>query len=193
MLGHLRGDLARFAEIKGLPRGRALLEGLLFDNGFQAVVLHRIAHGFRRRGIPVLGPFFARLSLFLTGVDVSPAAVIGPGLYVSHGVGLVIGGGVRIGRRAFLLGGINVGAPSQARLDDMPELGDDVFVGAGARILGKVRIGDRVFVGANAVVTRDVPSDSKVVTAAEVKVVTDPARPLPAEDRRRGTTAGTSG
>lgn len=176
MLGHLRGDLARFAEIKGLPRWRALVEGLLFDNGFQAVVLYRVAHGFRRRGIPFFGPFFARLSLFLTGVDIAPAAVIGPGFYLSHGVGLVIGGGVRIGQRAFFLGGVNVGAPSQSRLADMPELGDDVFVGAGARILGRVRIGNRVFVGANAVVTRDVPDDSKVVVAGEVEVYTDPSR-----------------
>lgn len=179
MLGHLRGDLARFAELKRLSTGRALVEGLLLDNGFQAVVLHRIAHGFRRRGIPFFGPFFARLSLFLTGVDISPAAVIGPGLYVSHGVGLVIGGGVRIGRHGFFLGGVNVGAPSQARLEDMPELGDDVFVGAGARILGRVRIGNRVFVGANAVVTCDVPDDSKVIVAAGVEISTNPSRSRP--------------
>lgn len=179
MLGNVRGDLARFAEIKELPRWRALVEGLLFDNGFQAVVLHRIAHAFRSRRIPFFGPFFARLSLFLTGVDIAPAAVIGPGFYLSHGVGLVIGGGVRIGRRAFFLGGVNVGAPSQARLADMPELGDDVFVGAGARILGSVRIGHRTFIGANAVVTCDVPDDSKVVTTGGIEVTTDPSRSSP--------------
>ncbi len=132
MLDTVRRDLARLAEIKGRRPGRALAEGLLFENGFQAVVLHRVAHALRRRGIPFFGPFFARLGLLLTGVDISPAAVIGPGLYVSHGVGLVIGGGVVIGERAFLLGGVNLGAPSQARLDEMPTLGDDVFVGAGA-------------------------------------------------------------
>jgi serine O-acetyltransferase len=174
MLGNVRRDLERLAEIKGQSPGRALVEGLLFENGFQAVVLHRVAHAFRRRGIPFFGPFFARLGLFLTGVDISPAAVIGPGLYVSHGVGLVIGGGVRIGERAFFLGGVNVGAPSQARLDEMPTLGDDVFVGAGARLLGKIAIGDRVFIGANAVVARDVPSDSKVVSTAGIEVTTRP-------------------
>lgn len=177
MLGNVRRDLTRLAEIKGRRPARALVEGLLFENGFQAVVLHRVAHAFRRRGVPFLGPFFARLCLFLTGVDISPAAVIGPGLYVSHGVGLVIGGGVRIGERAFFLGCVNVGAPSQARLDEMPTLGDDVFVGAGARLLGGITIGDRVFIGANAVVTRDVPSDSKVVTTAGVEVTTRPSPP----------------
>lgn len=172
MLANVRRDLARLAEIKGRPRWRALVEGVLFENGFQAVLLYRAAHAFRRRGIPVFGPLLARLSLFLTGVDISPAAAIGPGLYVAHGVGLVVGGGVRMGERAFLLGGVNVGAPSQARLADMPELGDDVFVGAGARVLGRIRIGSRVFIGANAVVTRDVPDDSKVVSAAGVEVTT---------------------
>lgn len=179
MRGGFRGDLARFAEIKGLPRWRALVEGLLFDNGFQAVGLHRVAHAFRRRGIPLLGPAFARLSLFLTGVDISPLAVIGPGLYVAHGVGLVVGGGVRIGERAFLLGNVNLGAPSQARLAEMPELGDDVFVGAGARVLGRVRIGSRVTIGANAVVTRDVPDDCKVVPAGGVEVAPSAGRGVP--------------
>lgn len=178
-LPNLRGDLARFAEIKGLPRWRALVEGLVFDNGFQAVLLYRVAHAFRSRGVPFLGPFFGRLSLFLTGVDIAPGAVIGPGLYVAHGVGLVVGGGVRVGERAFFLGGVNVGAPSQARLGDMPELGDDVFVGAGARVLGKVRVGSRVFIGANAVVTQDVPDDSKVVSEAGVKIVTAGPREVP--------------
>jgi len=174
-----RGDLARFAEIKGLPRWRALVEGLLFDNGYQAVVLHRLAHAFRRRGVPVLGPAFARLALFLTGVDISPSAVIGQGLYVAHGVGLVVGGGVRIGERAFLLGNVNLGAPSQARLAEMPELGDDVFVGAGARVLGRVRIGSRVVIGANAVVTRDVPDDCRVVPAGGVEVAPLAGRAVP--------------
>lgn len=178
-LPNVRRDLAWFAELKDLPRWRALVEGLLLDNGFQAVVLHRVAHAVRRRGVPFLGPFVARLSLFLTGVDIAPAAVIGPGFYVSHGVGLVIGGWVRVGERSVFLGGVNVGAPSRARLEDMPELGDDVYVGAGARVLGGIRVGNRVFIGANAVVTRDVPDDSKVVSEAGVKIVTAGQRKAP--------------
>lgn len=172
MLSNVREDLAHLAEIKGLPRWRALIEGLLFENGFQAVLLHRIAHWFRSRGVPFLGPFFARLALFLTGVDIAPRARLGPGLYVSHGVGLVIGGGVVAGRRCFFLGNVNVGAPSQARLDEMPHLGDEVFVGAGARILGGVRIGDRAFVGANAVVAGDVPDDCKALLVRDALEVT---------------------
>ena len=170
MLDNLRQDAARLAEVKNGPLVRSTIAGLLFENGFQAVVLHRIAHGFRRRGIRVLGPFFARLNLLLTGVDISPLAVIGPGLYISHGTGLVIGGAARIGARAFLLQGVTIGAPTPSRVAQMPTLGDDVFVGAGACLIGPIQIGSRVFIGVNAIVTRDVPDDSKVLSSAGVEV-----------------------
>ena len=170
-LERLRDDLAHFAEIKNKPQWRALIEGLLFDNGFQAVVLHRVAHWFRWHRIPALGPAVARFNLFLTGVDISPAADIGGGLVVAHGVGLVVGGGSRIGRRGFLLQQVTLGAPSQARLDQMPTLGDEVFVGAGARIIGPVRIGDRVVIGTNAVVTRDIPAHHRVVIEPGLRIL----------------------
>lgn len=170
-LERLREDLAHFAEIKGKARWRALVEGLLFDNGFQAVFLHRVAHWLRSHGIPALGPAVARLNVFLTGVDISPAADIGGGLIVAHGVGLVVGGGSCIGRRGFLLQQVTLGAPSQARLDQMPTLGDEVFVGAGARIIGPVRIGDRAVIGTNAVVTRDIPANHRVVVDQALKLL----------------------
>lgn len=167
---HLRADLARFAEIKGLPRWRAAIEGLLLDNGFLAVVLFRLAHWLRASGVPLLGPAVARWSLWLTGVDIAPSAQIGPGLYIAHGVGLVIGGGSRVGARAFLLHQATLGAPSQGRLDEMPTLGDEVFVGAGARIIGRVSIGDRALIGTNAVVTSDVPADCRATTSATLVI-----------------------
>lgn len=191
MLANVREDLAHLAEIKGLSRGRALVEGLLFENGFQAVILHRVAHWFRSRGVPFLGPLVARFALFATGADIAPKARLGPGLYVSHGVGLVIGGDVVAGRRCFFLGNVNVGAPSQSRLDEMPRLGDEVFVGAGARILGGVRIGDRAFVGANAVVAVDVPDDHKALVAKEaLEVVRRGPRAVAAEPTARRPAGG---
>lgn len=167
---NLTEDLAHLAEVKGCSRGRALLDGLLFENGFQAVLLYRVAHWFRRRGVPFLGPAITRLATFLTGAEISPAAEIGPGLYVSHGVGLVIGGHARIGRRATLLHGVTLGSPSRARLEEMPVLGDGVFVGAGAAIIGPVMVGDGASIGVHAVVTRDVPAGSRVVSAAGVEI-----------------------
>ncbi len=171
MFDNLRADTQRLKEIKRKRFPWYVLESLLFENGYQAVVLHRVAHWFKSRGIPVLGPLFARLSLFLTGADIAPAAVIGPGFRISHGVGLVIGDRVRIGSGALLLHQVTIGAPSGRRIDEMPTLGDDVFVGAGSRLIGKITIGDGVFIGVNAVVTQDVPDHKKVVSAAGIEIV----------------------
>ncbi len=167
MATNLGQDLAHLARIKECSRARALVDGLLFENGFQAVLLYRLARWFRVRRIPFLGPAITRFAVFLTGAEISPQADIGPGLYVSHGQALVIGGGARLGSNAFLLHQVTIGSPSRARLAEMPVIGDDVFVGAGAKIIGAVQVGDRCFIGANVVLTRDVPSDSRVLPPAE--------------------------
>ena len=170
MLDNLRHDTARMREAKTKPFPWYVVESLLLDNGFQAVVLHRVAHWFKRRRIPFLGPFFARLNLFLTGVDIGPGAVIGPGLRISHGTGLVIGGYAVLGARALLLHEVTIGSPSHGRVREMPTIGDDVFIGAGAKVIGAITIGDRVTIGTNAVVTQDVPSDSRVVTRVTMEI-----------------------
>ncbi len=171
MFDNLRHDAARLRLIKSKPFPWYVLESLLFENGFQAVVLYRLAHWFKRRGIPFFGPFFARLSLWLTGVDIAPGATIGPGLFIGHGVGLVIGDRVRLGANAHLLHGVTLGAPSVSRLEQMPVVGDEVFIGAGAKIIGGVRVGHNVFIGANALVTEDVPDDCRVVAAAGIQIL----------------------
>ena len=147
-----------------------VLEALLFDNGFQGVVAYRVASWFKRHRIPILGPFVARLGLFLTGVDIAPGAEIGPGLIISHGTGLVIGSHTKIGARAILLHQVTLGAPDVGRLEEMPTVGDDVYIGAGAALIGGIKIGDRVVIGLNTVITEDVPDDTRVVSAAEQKV-----------------------
>lgn len=170
MFDNLRHDTRRLREIKTKGFPWYVLESLLFENGFQAVVLHRVAHWFKSHGVPVLGPFFARLSLFLTGVDIAPGATIGPGLMIGHGTGLVIGDRVRIGARAHLLHQVTIGSPATDRREEMPVLGDDVFVAAGAKLIGAISIGDGAFVGANAVVTQDVPAGARVLTTAGVEI-----------------------
>lgn len=170
LLDNVKADLARLIEGTESPSPTYALEALLFDNGFQAVLFHRLAHWFRARRIPFFGPFFARLGLLVTGADISHAAEIGPGLRIAHGNGLVVGGAARIGARAFLLQQVTIGAPSRSRVEQMPTLGDDVFVGAGARLIGPIRIGSRVFIGVNAIVTRDVPDGSKVVSTAGIEL-----------------------
>ena len=172
MFANLRQDVARLKEAKAKSFPWFVIESLLVENGFQAVVLYRTAHWFKVRRVPVVGPLIARLSLFLTGVDIAPAADIGPGLRISHGTGIVIGHRARIGAGATLLHGVTLGGTSAKRPDEMPRLGDRVFVGAGASILGAIEIGDDVFVGTGAVIMEDVPSHSKVVAKHAIEVVT---------------------
>jgi serine O-acetyltransferase len=168
--GNLVADARRLRELKSKPFPWYVVESLLFENGYQAVVLHRMAHACKRLHLPVLGPLFARLSLFLTGVDIAPAAQIGPGLLISHGVGIVIGGYARIGSGATLLHGVTIGGPYPSRRREMPAVGDDVFLAAGATVIGDITIGSRVFVGAGAMVTEDVPDDSVVVAKFAVEI-----------------------
>ena len=176
MFDNLRQDYRRIREIRNSNSWFFWLECLLFENGFNAVMLYRIAHWFKSRRIPFFGPLFGRISQILTGVEIGPGARIGPGLFISHGYGTVIGGEVEIGERAFILQQVTLGAPSQERATQMPRVGDDVFLAAGAKIIGPVTLGDSVFVGAGAVVAQDVPSHSRVVSTASIRV-----DPLPTE------------
>jgi len=170
MFDNLRQDARRMREGRTRRAPWYVIESLLLDNGFQAVVLYRIAHWFKARRIPLFGPLVHRCAITLTGVDISPGARIGPGFCIGHGLGLVIGGSVVIGANATLLQQVTIGAPAISRRDEMPTIGDGVFVAAGARLIGRITIGDRVFIGANALVTEDIPSDAKVVTTAGIEV-----------------------
>lgn len=170
MFKNLGKDIERLRETRARPFPVFLIEALLFDNGFQAVFLHRLAHFFKARRIPFFGPFFGRLSQFLTGVEIAPGAEIGPGLSISHGHGIVIGQWSRLGAENTLMHQVTLGAPGPGRLAEMPTLGDRVFVGAGAKLIGKIAIGDDVFIGANAVVGQDVPAGHRVLVAGELKI-----------------------
>ena len=170
MLDNLREDTRRLREIKTKPFPWYVIESLLFENGYQAVVLHRIAHWLKRNGIPVLGPLVARFNQFLTGVDIGPGAEIGPGLRIAHGNGIVIGGYARIGRNALLLHQVTIGAPSPERVAKLPVIGDDVFIGAGAKVIGEIRVGNNVFIGVNAIVAQDIPDDSRVLCKSGIEI-----------------------
>jgi len=171
MLENLRQDTRRLREIKTKSWPWYLIESLLFENGYQAVVLYRLGSWFKRHGIPVMGPLVARFSLFLTGVDIAPGAEIGPGFRIAHGVGLVIGDQVKMGSGALLLHQVTVGAATTGSRDRMPVLGDNVFVGAGATIIGGVKVGSNVFIGANALITEDLPDDCKAIVEQRLDVV----------------------
>ena len=172
MWNNLRADTQRLKEIKTKSAPWYVLESLLFESGYQAVVMHRIAHWFKSRRVPFLGPLFARWNLFCTGCDIAPAAEIGPGFRITHGQGIVIGAWSKIGSNCHLLQGVTLGAPSGRRITEMPTLGDGVYMAAYSAAIGGIRIGDRTFVGIQAVITEDVPADSKVTMDAKPAVTT---------------------
>ena len=175
MLNEIRADIERLREVPGRPWPWFFIEAMAFDSGFQAVLFYRVARACRERGIPFLGPFLARLGLFLTGADISPAAEIGGGLRLAHSVGLVVGGGVRLGRGAKLLHGVTIGARRQNELGRMPVAGDNLFMGAGASLLGPITVGVNCFIGAHTLVTQDLPDNTRVVSAAAIQLLTQHA------------------
>ena len=175
MWDHIRADTQRLRSAYPRPFPLYVVEALLFENGYQAVVCHRIANWCKRHRIPFLGPLFARWGLFVTGVDISANASLGPGLRISHGVGTVIGGYARIGCGALILHGVTLGSPSEGRVQQMPTVGDRAFIGTGATLIGEITIGDDVIIGPHALVTASVPANSRVMSDRTLEI--SPRRP----------------
>jgi serine O-acetyltransferase len=133
---------------------------LLFAfGGLRAAVLHRLAHAAHRQGIRLVPLFLTNLNFTLHGFDMPPGVPVGPRFYIPHPAGTVVTAR-RIGANVTLVSGVTIGMRNEPRF---PVIGNDVYIGAGARVLGGITIGDRVQIGANAVVLRDVSSDSVAV------------------------------
>jgi len=145
------------------PAATSAWEVVLFYPGFHARQLHRLAHTLWQADIPVLARFVSQLSRWLTGVEIHPAARIGEGLFIDHGMGVVIGETAEIGDDVTLYQGVTLGGTSRQRTKRHPTLGDRVVVGAGAVLIGAITIGDDVKVGAGSVVITSVPSSATVV------------------------------
>jgi serine O-acetyltransferase len=145
------------------PAARSTFEVLLCYPGVHALAFHRIAHAIWRRGWTIPARFLSHVSRFLTGIEIHPAARIGPGLFIDHGMGVVIGETAEVGENVTLLQGVTLGGTSLKREKRHPTLGDNVVVGAGAKIIGAFKIGDGSRIGAGSVVVREVPPNSVVV------------------------------
>lgn len=145
------------------PAARNLLEVLLNYSGLHVIVCYRIAHALERMRIPVVPRLIMTVARWLTGIEIHPAATIGRGLFIDHGMGVVIGETTVIGHHVTLFQGVTLGGTGKERGKRHPTLGDYVVIGAGAKILGNITIGNHSIIGANAVVIRDVPEYSTVV------------------------------
>jgi len=164
-MGALRADLARWTEYAGTSSARHWL-GLLTMQSTWAVAEYRFARWARTAPLPgparvaarALSFVLHRLVEVLTGISISGDARIGPGLYIGHFGGIVVGPDVVMGRRCNITQGVTIGAAGSGASAGSPVIGDEVHVMPGAKIYGKITIGDWTRIGANAVVTKDLPS-----------------------------------
>ncbi|GAB4328482.1 MAG: serine O-acetyltransferase [Leptolyngbyaceae cyanobacterium] len=145
------------------PAARNWLEVLFCYPGLQAILFHRFAHWLYVLGLPFIPRLISHIARFLTGIEIHPGAQIGRGVFIDHGMGVVIGETAIIGDYVLIYQGVTLGGTGKESGKRHPTLGENVVVGAGAKVLGNLLIGNNVRIGAGSVVLRDVPSDCTVV------------------------------
>ena len=145
------------------PAARNLIEVLFTYSGLHAIVCYRLAHALDRMGVPVVPRLLMAKARWLTGIEIHPSATIGRGLFIDHGMGVVIGETAVIGHNVTLFQGVTLGGTGKEQGKRHPTIGDNVVIGAGAKVLGNITVGSDSMIGANAVVIRDVAEHSTVV------------------------------
>ncbi|MEA5622823.1 serine O-acetyltransferase [Nostoc sp. UHCC 0251] len=161
MLSILRADFRIIFERD--PAARNWLEVLFCYPGLQALLFHRLAHWLYIVGLPFFPRLISHLARFLTGIEIHPGAAIGKSVFIDHGMGVVIGETAIVGDYALIYQGVTLGGTGKECGKRHPTVGENVVVGAGAKVLGNIQIGNNVRIGAGSVVLRDVPSDCTVV------------------------------
>jgi serine O-acetyltransferase len=159
----VREDLAAAQERDPAARSVGRVEMLLTYRGVQALLLHRVCHALFAARVPLLPRWLAYATTAVTGVEIHPAARIGRGLFIDHGVGVVIGETAEVGDDVTIYQGVTLGGTGFARGKRHPTVGNEVMIGAGSALLGPIVIGERSKIGANSVVIHDVPPGSTVV------------------------------
>lgn len=176
MFSRLRTDIQCILDRD--PAARSKWEVVTCYPGLHALVLHRVAHGLWKRNFRWLGRFISQFSRWLTGIEIHPGATLGTGVFIDHGMGVVIGETAEIGDGCTIYQGVTLGGTSLTKgAKRHPTLGRNVVVGAGAKVLGGFTVGDDAAIGSNAVVTKPVPAGATAVGI--------PARIIQAEDSAR--------
>ncbi len=131
--------------------------------GFHILLFHRLAHFLYRKKLRFLARAISQLGRFLTGIEIHPGAQIGKKLMIDHGYGVVIGETAIIGNNCTIYHGVTLGGTGKNSIKRHPEIGNNVMIGCGAKILGAIKIGDNAKIGANAVVIKNIESGKTVV------------------------------
>ncbi|WP_026486993.1 serine O-acetyltransferase [Caldanaerobius polysaccharolyticus] len=145
------------------PAAKSILEVILCYPGLHAIILHRLAHFLYNKGLVILPRLISEFSRFITGIEIHPGAKIGRGLFIDHGMGVVIGETTEIGDNCTIYQGVTLGGTGKDKGKRHPTIGNNVVIGAGAKVLGPFKVGDNSKIGAGAVVLKEVPPNSTVV------------------------------
>nr|WP_198010636.1 serine O-acetyltransferase EpsC [Thermobrachium celere] len=156
-----------YNEVKNImekdPAAKNMLEVILCYPGLYAVLFYRLAHRLYKRRMFVLARLISQIARNLTGIEIHPGAKIGRGLFIDHGMGVVIGETAEVGDNVTIYHGVTLGGTGKDKGKRHPTVGNNVVIGAGAKVLGPITIGDNVKIGANAVVLKNVPPNVTVV------------------------------
>ena len=160
------------------PAATSSLEIVTSYAGLHALWLHRLAHLLQHRNVPVVPRWISQFGRFVTGIEIHPGAEIGEGFFIDHGAGVVIGETAEIGNNVTLYQGVTLGGTGKESGKRHPTIGDNVVVGAGAKVLGSITIGEDAKIGAGSVVVQNIPRHATVVG--------NPGRPVMVDGLRVG-------
>ncbi len=149
------------------PAARNWLEVVFCYPGLHALCLHRLAHWLHGRGVGFIPRLISHLGRFLTGIEIHPGAKIGQGVFIDHGMGVVIGETAIVGDYTLIYQGVTLGGTGKETGKRHPTVGKNAVIGAGAKVLGNLQIGDRVRIGAGSVVLQNVPNDCTIISRNE--------------------------
>lgn len=153
------------------PAARNIFEVILLYPGFHALFSHRIAHFFYNIKLFFIARLISQLTRFFTGIEIHPGATIGKRLMIDHGMGIVIGETAVIGNDCVIYHQVTLGGTGKEKIKRHPTIGNNVLIGAGAKLLGPINIGDNVKIGAGSVVLKSVEKNSTVVGVPEDRVI----------------------
>ncbi|MFZ5986702.1 MAG: serine O-acetyltransferase EpsC [Bacillota bacterium] len=145
------------------PAAKSAIEVALLYPGFHAVCLHRFAHWFYKNEMFFIARLISQISRFLTGIEIHPGARIGKGLFIDHGMGVVIGETAEVGDNCTIYHNATLGGTGKDKGKRHPTIGNNVLISTGAKILGPFKVGDNSRIGANAVVLNEVEPNTTVI------------------------------
>ena len=145
------------------PAARSRIEVILTYSGFHALVMYRLAHFFHRHRYKLLARIISTLAKFFTGIEIHPDARIGEGVFIDHGVGVVIGETAVVGNNVVIYQGVTLGGTGKDKGKRHPTIEDGVMISAGAKVLGPFTVGKNAKIGAGSIVLKEVPPNATVV------------------------------